>query len=766
MSKTALLVTTLIVGLTLLSILFYATIITDLPNTAALKNINYQTPLKIYSQKNILIAQFGEKKRSPVSYNKVPQQLINAFIASEDQRFYSHNGVDLRGLLRAIVKLVTSGKKKQGGSTITMQVARNFLLTREKTYTRKIKEIILALKIENELTKNEILELYINKIFLGRKAYGVVAAAEVYYGNPLAKLSLAQLAMIAGLPKAPSSINPINDPDRALIRRNYVLNRMLSLGYITPVEFTEASAQPITASKQKQLSTVAAAYFSDMVRSEVIDLLGDKAYESGLKVYTTLNFKLQQTATRALQQALHNYDERHGYRGNPIDLTVSPEHIGDTILATIKTVTADQITAQLSNTDAITISRENFKWALPNQRTVESNSSAQDFQPDTLIRVRQSTHGQWRLSQEPEVEGALISISPQTGAIISLVGGFDFHRSKFNRATQLKRQPGSGFKPILYATALENGYTAASIINDAPIVYEGTSNKTEWRPENYSGKFFGPTRLRTALRKSRNLISIRLLREIGLSKIISTAKRFGLSETQLPKNLTLALGSGTASPLEMSRIFSVFANGGFLIEPYAIERIENNQGDIIFQTQKKIACPTCSTSQQHKNNYAPRILSPEVSFLMNSLLQDVVNRGTARRAKALGRKDLAGKTGTTNQQRDAWFNGFSPEITTITWVGYDDSKPLGKKETGGRASLPMWIDYMKTALQESPEVPLTPPKGIIKTYINPTTGLPEKPTNRGVWEYFRQELVPTQTAKEHHQKTPVNDSIAPIESLF
>jgi len=766
MSKTALLVTTLIAGLTLLSILIYSTIITDLPNTAALKNINYQTPLKIYSQNNILIAQFGEKKRNPVSYNKVPQKLINAFIASEDQRFYSHNGVDLRGLLRAIVKLVASGKKKQGGSTITMQVARNFLLTREKTYTRKIKEIILALKIENELTKNEILELYINKIFLGRKAYGVVAAAEVYYGKPLAKLSLAQLAMIAGLPKAPSSLNPINDPDRALIRRNYVLNRMLSLGYVTPVEFAEASAQPITASKQKQLSTVAAAYFSDMVRSEVIELLGDKAYESGLKVYTTLNFKLQQTATRALQKTLHNYDERHGYRGNPIDPTVSPEHIGDTLLATVKTVTENQITAQLSNTDSITISRENFKWALPSQRTAENNSFAQNVQPNTLIRVRRSPQGQWRLSQEPEVEGALISISPQTGAIISLVGGFDFHRSKFNRATQLKRQPGSGFKPILYATALENGYTAASIINDAPIVYEGTSNKAEWRPENYSGKFFGPTRLRTALRKSRNLISIRLLREIGLSKIISTAKRFGLSETQLPKNLTLALGSGTASPLEMSRIFSVFANGGFLIEPYAIERIENNQGDIIFKTQKKIACPSCATTQQHKNNYAPRIISPEVSFLMNSLLQDVVNRGTARRAKALGRKDLAGKTGTTNQQRDAWFNGFSPEITTITWVGYDDSKPLGKKETGGRASLPMWIDYMKTALQKSPEVPLTPPKGIVKSYINPTTGLPEKPTNRGVWEYFRQELVPTQTTEEHHQKTPVNDNITPIESLF
>ena len=766
MTKITLLVTTVIIGLTLLSILIYTTIITELPNTASLKNINYQTPLKIYSHNNVLIDQFGEKKRTPISYNKVPAQLLNAFIASEDQRFYDHHGVDLRSLLRAIFKLVISGKKKQGGSTITMQVARNFLLTREKTYIRKIKEIILALKIENELTKYEILELYINKIFLGRKAYGVVAAAEVYYGKPLAKLSLAQLAMIAGLPKAPSSLNPLNAPDRALIRRNYVLNRMLTLGYINQVEFNDAYTQPITATNQKQLSTVTAPYFSDMVRAEVIELLGDKAYESGLKVYTTLNITLQKTATSALRNALHNYDERHGYRTDPIDPLLSPQYIGDTILATIKTVTPDQITAQLPDKTTVIISQENFKWALPSQHRNPEKTTEENFQPDTLVRVRQSTNGQWRLSQEPEVEGALISIDPQTGAIISLVGGFDFQRSKFNRATQLKRQPGSGFKPILYTTALENGYTVASIINDAPIVYESKSSEAEWRPENYSGKFFGPTRLRTALRKSRNLISIRLLREIGIAKIISTAKRFGLPETQLPKNLTLALGSGTASPLEMARIFSVFANGGFLIEPYAINRIENSQGDIIFQTQRKVACTTCKVTQHHKNNYAPRIISPEINFLMNSLLQDVVNRGTARRAKSLGRKDLAGKTGTTNQQRDAWFNGFSPQITTITWVGYDNYKPLGKKETGGRTSLPMWIDYMKTALQGVPEEPFTPPKGIVKSYINPTTGLPEKPTKKGIWEYFRQELAPSQTPKEHHQKIPENNSITPMDGLF
>ena len=766
MTKPALLVTTVLMSLTLLSILIYTTIITELPNTASLKNINYQTPLKIYSHNNVLIDQFGEKKRTPISYNKVPPQLLNAFIASEDQRFYNHHGVDLRGLLRAIFKLVISGKKKQGGSTITMQVARNFLLAREKTYIRKIKEIILALKIENELTKNEILELYINKIFLGRKAYGVVAAAEVYYGKPLAKLSLSQLAMVAGLPKAPSSLNPINDPDRALIRRNYVLNRMLTLGYINQVEFDNAHAQPITASRQKQLGTVTAPYFSDMVRIKVIDLLGDKAYESGLKVYTTLNIKLQKTATSALRNALHNYEERHGYRAEPIDPLRTSQYIGDTILATIKAVNPDQITAQLADKTTIIISRKNFKWALPSQSTNPKNTVEENFQPDTLVRVRQSRNGQWRLSQEPEVEGALISIDPQTGAIISLVGGFDFKRSKFNRATQLKRQPGSGFKPILYTTALENGYTLASIINDAPIVYESQSNKTEWRPENYSGKFFGPTRLRTALRKSRNLISIRLLREIGIAKIISTAQRFGLSESQLPNNLTLALGSGTASPLEMARIFSVFANGGFLIEPYAISRIENSQGEIIFQTQRKVACTTCKVTQQHKNNYAPRIISPEISFLMNSLLQDVISRGTARRAKSLGRKDLAGKTGTTNQQRDAWFNGFSPKITTITWVGFDDSKPLGKKETGGRTSLPMWIDYMKTALQEHPEESFTPPKGIVKSYINPTTGLPEKPTKKGIWEYFRQELAPRKIPKEHHQKIPENNSITPMDSLF
>ena len=765
MTKTALLIATVFITIISSGILIYTTLITQLPNTASLKNINYQTPLKIYSQDNILIDQFGEKKRTPISYNRVPPQLIKAFIAAEDQRFYSHYGVDLRGLLRAIFKLVLSGKKKQGGSTITMQVARNFLLTREKTYVRKIKEIILALKIENELTKNEILELYINKIFLGRKAYGVAAASEVYYHQPLSNLSLAQLAMIAGLPKAPSSLNPINDPKRALTRRNYVLNRMLALGFINQIEFNNAYSQPITATRQKQLSTVTAPYFSDMVRTEVIKLLGDKAYESGLKVYTTLNIKLQKTATSALRHALHNYDERHGYRTNPINPLLSPQHIGDTTLATIEAVTPDQITAQLPDKTIAHISQKNFRWALPTPNANPNNLTETLFQPGSLVRVRQS-NGQWRLSQEPEVEGALISIDSQTGAIISLVGGYDFQRSKFNRATQLKRQPGSGFKPILYTTALENGYTVASIINDAPIVYDNKSNEAAWRPENYSGKFFGPTRLRTALRNSRNLISIRLLREIGIAKIISTAKRFGLSEPQLPKNLTLALGSGTASPLEMARIFSVFANGGFLVKPYAINRIENSNGEIIFQTQRKIACSTCNVTQQHKNNLAPRILSPEINFLMNNLLQDVVNRGTARRAKSLGRKDLAGKTGTTNQQRDAWFNGFSPKITTITWVGFDNSEPLGKKETGGRTALPMWIDFMKAALQDQPEKSLTPPKGIVKAYINPKTGTPEQPTRKGIWEYFRKEFVPKKTPTEQQQKSPENHRITPMDGLF
>ena len=745
----------------------------ELPDTQILRNVSYNQPLNIYSSDKLLIEQFGEKIRTPIAIEKTPKQLIAAFISSEDANFFTHSGVDYKGLARAVIQLVLTGKKKQGGSTITMQVARNFLLSREKTYTRKIKEIILSFKIEAEFSKNEILELYFNKIYLGQRSYGIAAAADIYYHRPLAELTLAELAMIAGLPKAPSIYNPISNPKRALIRRNYVLGRMLKLKHINKAEYSLASATEITAHRYSSQRELYAPYIAEMVRNEVIKLYGeDIAYTAGLKVYTTINSNLQKTVTHSLRKNLHHYDERYSYRNSDerngsLALTAN---IGDTFAAQVTSITKENLTATLKDQTEISLLWKDSPYTTlfiaQKNRKKEIHSFLDILKLGSIFRVRKEG-GAWKLAQKPEAQSAFVALNPNNGAILALSGGYSFFNNKYNRAIQSKRQPGSGFKPIIYTTALENGYTVASLVNDAPIVNNTPAQNNEWRPENYSHKFYGPTSIRTALRLSRNLISIRLLRALSIVTATETATRFGFSPEQIPQKLSLALGSGYASPLNMARMYSVFANGGFLIKPYFIDRIESAEGEIIFQSTPLVACVSCKKSFE---NQAPRIISEPVNFLMNSLLRDVVKRGTATKAKSLNRTDLAGKTGTTNNQKDAWFNGFTKDIVGIAWVGRDDSKSLGSWETGGKAALPLWIDFMRVALQDKPEQELLPPPGIQKVLIDKKTSLlsqEEKASEFSFWEFFREQYIPSNYAPKPITLTPEDSSaIEPAEELF
>ncbi|MCI0732376.1 MAG: penicillin-binding protein 1A [Methylococcaceae bacterium] len=741
------------------SYLIYRKLEPELPDITVLSDIKLQVPLSVYSEDEKLIAQFGEKKRIPVANAKIPRRLMEAFIAAEDDRFFNHPGVDYQGLVRAAVHLMLTGHKSQGGSTITMQVARNFFLTREKTFMRKLKEILLALKIERHLTKLEIFGLYLNKIYLGHRAYGIGAAAQVYYGKSVDELSLAECAMIAGLPKAPSQANPITNPERALERRDYVLNRMAELGYITREELDQAWKQPVAAKLHGDSIELTAPYVAEMVRQKMVEKYGPDAFTSGFKVYTTLSSRLQTAALNALRQTLHEYDERHGYRGSEgriparasaaeIQETLAAyQKVGDTLPGVVISVNTDSVVAEVLGAGRIQLSREGMNWARryinENSRGPSPSSPAQIVAERDVIRVRRNPEGTWMLTQIPDVSGALVSLKPSDGAIVALIGGFDFDRSKYNRVVQAKRQPGSGFKPILYTTALEEGFTVSTVINDAPIVYVDPWTSKAWRPKNYSGKFYGPTRLRDALRMSRNLVSVRLLRQIGVEKVAQTAMQFGLPSEQIPRSLSLALGSGSATPLEMARVYSVFANGGFLIEPYFIARIESRDGELIDEAFPRIACPHCGDMGDQNQLFAPRVVSPQINYLMTSLLKDVIQNGTATRAKKLGRLDIAGKTGTTNEQRDAWFNGFSPAYTTITWVGFDSSKPLGNRETGGQAALPMWMYYTEEALKNIADEELPVPEGIKTAYVNRYSGFLSSASDPdAIPEIFREEDTP------------------------
>ncbi|HIG65311.1 MAG TPA: penicillin-binding protein 1A [Methyloprofundus sp.] len=743
----AILVTFSMLGL-IIGYFAYQQLSSELPDIKVLRDIQYHQPLNIYSRDGLLIEQFGEKIRIPISISDTPEQLVNAFISAEDGNFFSHIGIDFKGLARAVIQLALTGKKKQGGSTITMQVARNFLLSNKKTYTRKLKEIILSLQIEQEFSKNEILELYLNKIYLGQRAYGVAAASAIYYGRPLTELTIAELSMIAGLPKAPSSYNPISNPERALLRRNYVLRRMLDLRYISQQDYNTAIESPITARRYAAQRELYAPFIAEMVRNDIVRLYGeDQAYTAGLKVYTTLHADLQSVAVSAMRANLHQFDERHSYRTSQQQkLPLKSSHnTGSTFPAQVTQIVEQQLTAELKDGTEIKLLWKDSPWSTvynaDTQQTRRVNSYLDIIDLHDTIRVRQANK-KWRLAQVPEAEGAFVALDPKTGAVLALSGGYAYFNNKYNRATQAMRQPGSGFKPIIYTSALEAGYTAASMINDAPIVSANNSiEESAWRPENYSHKFYGPTSIRTALRKSRNLIAIRLTRAIGIATVTDTAIRFGFLPEQLPAKLSLALGSGQASPLQMARMYAVFANGGYLINPYYIDRIEASTGEVLFQAEPLAACSVCAS------NAAPRIISPQTNFLINSLLQDVVRRGTAVKAKSLQRNDLAGKTGTTNDQKDAWFNGFTPDIVGVAWVGKDNSSSLGRWETGGKAALPMWIDFMRYALKGKVEREPIMPEGISKVLIDPETGLLAREESlTGIWEYFSDESVPTQYA--------------------
>lgn len=785
-----------LIGLLIVAIsALYLFLAPNLPNIATLNETQLQVPLRIFSAEGNLIAEFGEKRRIPLAYSEIPEQLTQAILAAEDARFYEHHGVDYKGLLRAVYSLATTGVKAQGGSTITMQVARNFFLTREKTYLRKVNEIILSLQIERSLTKNEILTLYLNKIYLGNRAYGVGAAANVYYGKSLQELTLPQFAMIAGLPKAPSTFNPIANPDRALLRRDYVLRRMWEVGYISQQDYLSAIQAPITASFHSREVEVYAPYVAEMIRTQLIEQYGDEAYNIGLNVHTTIKAKHQQAANKALQSALLAYDKRHGYRGALKHINLDEgtpkqeaylkaledfDTIGPLSPGIVTTVDSTVAQVYVKDTQIIELKLASMIWAAK-QLSTNSRGKAPSKVGDVLsvgdiIYLTQDTEGQWRLAQLPEAEGALIAVSPYDGAVTALNGGFEYFQNKFNRVTQSRRQPGSGFKPFIYSAALEKGYTAASIINDAPVVLDDAGLEDEWRPENYSQKFYGPTRLRVALMHSRNLVSIRLLRDITPDYAINYAERFGFDIEQMPHNLSLALGSGSAAPWDLARAYSAIANGGYRIEPYLIQRIEDASGNILMQSQPATVCETCLTETNSPagekdddalgSKSAQRIMTPQNNYIMNSMLRDVVRYGTGRKAMSLGRTDLAGKTGTTNNQVDAWFNGFHPELVAISWVGFDSPKTLGRYETGGKAALPMWIDFMRVALHDTPEEPLKEPIDMITVKIDPNTGLLVSPDTAGaIDETFRIEHVPTEMVSSSVLMTndPSNESPIAID---
>jgi len=754
-----------------------------LPSIESLKDVQLQTPLRVYSRDNKLIGEFGEMKRSPLEYVEIPPLMIKAILAAEDDRFFSHPGVDFQGLLRAAVHLIKTGKKGQGGSTITMQVARNFFLSKEKTYLRKFNEILLALKIEKQLSKEEILELYLNKIYLGKRAYGVAAAAQVYYDAKMAELSTAQMAMIAGLPKAPSRFNPVANPDRALIRRNYILRRMGQLDYISKETMANALSQADDAQLHDLSIETKAPHIAEMARIAALKKFGETTYTAGYKVITTIDSRLQTAADTALSRALVAYERRHGYRGaiGHIDLDTlqqteqqqqrlkSLPSFGALTPALVLEVADQKISAILSSGESAEIAWQGLSWArryISTDRRGPAPKKASDIATaGDIILLEKDTEQQWLLAQTPRVEGALISVDPEDGHVIALVGGYDFNKSRFNRVTQATRQPGSSFKPLIYSAALEKGYHPASLINDAPVVFEDSALESVWRPENYSGRFYGPTRLRQALIKSRNLVSIRLLRSIGISYTVNYISRFGFDRNKLPKNLSLALGSGAVTPWNMAQAYAVLASGGYRIPPYFIERIEAANGETIMQSKPTIVCPECigeltsdgnsatiddaaQFSVPDDVNIAERVISPQNAYLITSMMRDVIQRGTGVRAKALGRADIAGKTGTTNDQRDAWFAGFNSKVATICWVGFDKGMPLGARETGGRAALPMWVSYMREALKGTPENYLERPPGLTTVRIDPKTGLLAYAGQKNaIFETFRVENMPQQHAE-------------------
>jgi len=720
----------------------------QLPDLTIITDYQPRVPLRVYSAEGLLIGEFGEERRAVVKIDAVPKQMREAILAAEDERFYQHGGVDYVGVLRAALSNFMSGGARQGASTITMQVARNFFLTKEKTVTRKFNEMLLAFKIEHSLSKDQILELYVNQIYLGQRAYGFAAAAQIYFGKSLDQLTIAEMAMLAGLPKAPSSFNPVVNPKRAKLRQQYVLRRMRELDFITDEQWQAADKQPLAVKKLVNDFAVKAEHFAEMVRQVMFERFHDDVYTRGFRVYTTLSATHQNAAYAAVRTGVMDYDRRHGYRGaeSYVELGAQPteedfedalqdESESDDIApALVLDASPRAVKVYRKGGETLEISGDGLKFA---QKMLGDKAPAnQRLRRGAIIRIQKDDKGHWLVTQLPQVEAALVSVTPADGAIRALVGSFDFARNKYNHITQALRQPGSSFKPFIYSAALEKGFTPATIINDAPLVFDASQTGSEpWEPHNFDGKFEGPMRMRTALVKSKNLVSVRILQAITPQYAQDYITRFGFDAKYHPPYLTMALGAGNVTPLQMVGGYSVFANGGFRVTPHFIVRIEDLKGNVITQAKPVQAGET-----------AERAIDARNAFIMSNMLQDVVKMGTATRALQLGRTDLAGKTGTTNEFVDAWFCGFGSGLVAVAWIGFDNPHTLGHNETGAQAALPMWISYMGKVMKGVEETPRTVPEGVVQARISPESGLRD-PDGR-IAEYFYQEFLPAEREGE------------------
>jgi penicillin-binding protein 1A len=801
----------------------YVYLAPGLPDVAALRDVRLQVPLRVYSRDGKLIAQFGEYRRIPVAYEDVPERLVRAVLAAEDDRFFQHHGVDYAGLSRAIGNYVLYGEESRagGGGTITMQVARNIFFTPERSARRKLSEIFLAFRIESSFSKQEILTLYFNKIFLGQRAYGVAAAAEVYFGKPLSELTLAETATIAGLPQSPSRDNPVTSAERARDRRAYVLRRMHETGVIEAEEREAAAAEPMVSALHGPKTEIEAPYVAEMARADALARYGDAVYTEGYRVITTIDSRLQYAANGSLRVGLIEYDRRHGFRGpvahvelkqgataveqaaaleaHPSINSLEPSLVIDVAERSARVVLRDGSEAQ--------VDWVGLAWArrLLENGTVgpELKTAGEVLKPGDIVYVV-LTGDTAQLAQPPAAQGALVAVDPRDGAIVALNGGFDFFVSKYNRASQARRQPGSAFKPFIYSAALEKGFTPASVVLDAPVVFEDEAAEDVWRPENSTQQFYGPTRLREALVRSRNLVSVRLMRHMEIPYTVNYLTQFGFARESLPADLTLALGSLQVTPAELAAAFATFANGGFRVRPYYIQRITleraNGRDDTVYQAEPWIVCADC----EHTNGdttriergmiqrvaataddrlrmsaagpwgagylgsarIAPRAINEQNAYLIGDMMRDVIRRGTARRAQALNRSDIAGKTGTTNDHHDAWFCGFNANLVASVWVGFDESASLGAGEEGGRTAVPIWTYFMREALRDMPEARVPAPEGLVTVKISPDTGLlasADDPT--AVFETFMEDRLPA-AADPFDRASQREDTAKGEEPLF
>jgi penicillin-binding protein 1A len=794
-----------VIGFTLL----WLFIVPSLPSVDTLQDVELQVPLRIYSADDKLITTVGEQRRIPLAIDEIPPGLKQAFLAAEDDNFYNHPGIDWAGTLRGVIGYARylGQRRVPGGSTITQQVARRFYLSNEFSVARKVREIFLAMKIERELDKDEILELYLNKEFLGHRAYGVGAAARIYYGKTVDELSIAEMAMIAGLPQRPSVVNPVTNPEAALDRRAYVLGRMRDEDFISDAEYERAMAEPDRATLHGPRVELDAPWIAEIARQQAVERFGaSEAYTGGYRIVTTVDSRLQRAADAAVRNGLQAYDRRHGWRGpeRQLDAELLEDRralvdelddiavVGDLEPAVVVEADAERALLLTRSGAEVELGLEQVQWAREHlgRDALAARPDAVDevLAVGDVVRVRPGADGP-RLAQVPEAQAALVSLAPDSGAVVALVGGLDFGASQFNRATQSRRQPGSAFKPFIYAAALDHGYTPASLVNDAPIVFEDPSMERTWKPMNFSERFFGPTRLREAMIHSRNLISVRLLMDLGLAPTIDYVTDFGFARDEIPDGPSMALGSASITPLDLAAAYAVFANGGFAIEPHFVHAVFDEEGGLIALPRHPLACRDCPSRSEHapapaaaaeaqrerpreldlglgagqpatpadepddtggtepdastelhgppRPLYARRVIEPQTAWLIRSMMRDVITDGTGRRALALGRDDLAGKTGTTNDQRDTWFSGFNAELVTTVWVGLDSNQSLGRYEQGGRTALPIWVDFMQVALDGVTEHDDPVPVGIVEASIDPESGLRVRPGTPGaVREWF------------------------------